>query len=78
MTEWQPIKTAPTEHGSRADLYVPPDDNPEHVPTGRLTGCFYSTAYDPPTWGKTYFGSGGEHFVKITRASHWMPIPDPP
>ena len=67
---WRVITTASTEHLAVADLWVPGQ--------GRITHCTFSRAYDPPTWGKTHFNSGRGHFIKITNATHWMPIPKPP
>lgn len=70
MTEWRLIETAPTEHLSRADLWVPGE--------GRVTSCTFSRAFDPPKWGKTHRDGRGEYFVSIRRATHWMPVPKPP
>ncbi len=80
MDQWLPIESAPTQHMTRADLYVPFPETPDSsiLSAGRITDCTFSTAFDPPTWGKTYYDGSGPHFVKIEGAAHWMPAPDPP
>ena len=61
--EWQPIETAPKD-GTWVFLYVP-----GHGPTRAKWSRLVSGVY-----GWTSHQSGNY----ISRATHWMPLPEPP
>lgn len=83
MREWQPIETAPKD-GTSVDLWVAKLDGDgkvyehERIPDAlwdvrKLTWC----VFDAPdgTFGNWPVVSEGK---RSTRATHWMPLPEPP
>jgi len=69
MSDWQPIKTAPTQYGEYFDVWVTmPGGNVRY----RVTDCFKHSdglIYDHDT-------DGEQQLVEF--ATHWMPIPKGP
>lgn len=65
---WRPFSTAPTEPGSRADLWIRGE---------RYTDCVLH-----PHRGWTHWcndGYDGRSLVRVpSPITHWMPVPDPP
>lgn len=83
MNNWQPIETAPRD-GTLIDLWIINQDNDNF----RITDAYWNK-YDNAWWApyKNY-GEGGkaETSYKNTKtgnemfekATHWMPLPEPP
>lgn len=71
MSEWQPIETAPTEHGTRFLVWA----NQRHA-----------TVYEAQRFNDRQgnevrlcygYGSHNEHTI-LSNVTHWMPLPAPP
>ena len=66
---WLPIESAPTEHLTRGDLWVPS--------RRRVCNCVYSHAFDPPRWNEPV--PGHPYAVReIEGMTHYRPITPPP
>lgn len=77
MSKWQPIETAP-KNGTLVDLWII-----NHLGAGqRLLHCRWEQDYeDEGRWEQLYSETRGCFFTAFderARATHWMPLPDPP
>jgi len=65
---WQPIETAPRDRKARL-VWVPENR------------CIYCAAWQEDEeypWGGNWVIFGGGHRDLLNRATHWMPLPEPP
>lgn len=80
MSEWQPIETAPKD-GTLVDLWII-----NHLGDGeRRPNCRWEQDHeddeDEGRWEQMYSEASGSFFTAFderARATHWMPLPDPP
>jgi len=67
--EWQPIETAPKD-GSRVDVWLH-----GNLPIGRQANCYFIEG----RWRFDYGDMVGLLLeTGLIKASHWMPLPEPP
>lgn len=86
MTEWQPIETAPAQHGLTALLYVPGLNDwqrPKELPR-IVVGYLDIEGWDGGAWISDVadiegYESTGDYIVhNPVHPTHWMPLPEPP
>lgn len=75
MSTWQPISTAPKD-GTAFRAYGPSLVHPDFNPWGSVEAVFDGERFIGAEWD-------GQHDIWNTvfldgRATHWMPLPDPP
>jgi hypothetical protein len=70
MSSWQPIETVPKD-GTEILIYEPPWHlNFPHT----IYAAVWSSFHDSGTWTE----AGGAEYMTFERATHWMPLPQPP
>lgn len=71
MSEWRPIETAPRDGTPILVCYGPRYDSNGFLPVAVRWRTFH-----PNAKGKEAFRNSAG--CKVERATHWMPLPEPP
>lgn len=66
MSEWQPIETAPKDHGKLMLVY-----------DGREKRIYEARRYDDRHGCELRIISHYDDITRINRCTHWMPLPHP-